>query len=94
MKQIIEQFQMEYTLADALNINALRLGKPHTLSDGNRTKITEHADENSGMSVHHVAQELSHKHEMDHTMLKKKKSIYVFHELKPEDYNPCYNYWD
>ncbi len=45
LKQIIEQFQTEYILADTP-----RLGRAHTLSYDDRTKITEHVKENPGMS--------------------------------------------
>ncbi len=66
MKRITEQFQTEYTLAEEP-----WLGKPHTLSDNDRTKIREHTDENSGMAAHCVAQELGHKCEMVHSTLRK-----------------------
>ncbi len=56
IKQIIEQFQMEYMLADAP-----RSGRLHALSDDDRTKIIEYADENPYMSVFCVAQEIGHK---------------------------------
>ncbi len=75
MKQIIEQFQMAYTCTDAL-----RLERPHALSDNNQTKITKHTAENLGMSVRHVAQELGHKCETVCTTLKKKGvSLSNFH---------------
>ncbi len=93
MKQIVEQFRMKYTLA-----NALRLGRPHAFSDNDRTKITEHADENPGVSVCRVTQELGQKCKMVCTTLKRERyfsnRISMLHKLKPEDCTPCCNYCD
>ncbi len=55
-------------------------------------------DENPGMSAWHVAQELGHKREMVHSILKKvgyfpyQNSMLL--DLKLEDFAPCYNYCD
>ncbi len=69
-----------------------RTWEDHTLSDNNQTKITEHTDENPGMSAHHVAQEFGHTCEIVCRMLKKKGyflyRISVLHKLQPEDYTP------
>ncbi len=66
------------------------LGPQHTLSDDERTMITEHADESPGMSGCYVAPKLDNKREMVYTALRKAGQfpyqISMLHELKPEDY--------
>ncbi len=79
--------------------DALTSGRPHSLLDDERTKITEHTIENPGMSAHRVAQVLCHKFKTVRTMLKKREGYFphrisLLYELKLEDYTPCYNYCD
>ncbi len=89
MKLIIKLFQTEYMLDSALRSNAAWSGRSPTLSDNDRTKIAEHADENLSMSVCCVAQELGLKCKTIRTTLKKvgyfPYQISVLYELKLGD---------
>ncbi len=68
-----------------------RSGRPHTLSDDDRTELREHMEEHPGTSVRHAVQQLGHKRETVRKTLKKEGffpyRISVSHELKPEDYS-------
>ncbi len=65
MQQVVEQFQTAYIHEDEP-----RSGRPSNLSKADRTKLKEHINENPGTSAQRSAQELGHKCETVHTMLK------------------------
>ncbi len=58
IQRVVERFQTAYTLEDEP-----RSGRPHTLSDNNRTELREHMGEHPGMSVRRAARKLGHKRE-------------------------------
>ncbi len=58
IQRVVERFQTAYTLEDEPT-----LGRPHTLSDDDQTKLREHMEEHPGTSARHAAQQLGHKRE-------------------------------
>ncbi len=58
IQRAVERFQTAYTLEDER-----RHGRPHTLSDDDRTELREHMEGHPGTSAHRTAQQLGHKHE-------------------------------
>ncbi len=91
--RVVERFLTAYTLEDEP-----RSGRPHTLSDEDRTELREQMEEHPGTSARHAAQQLDHKCETVRKTLKEEGffpyRISVLHELKPEDCSPCYDYCD
>ncbi len=65
IQQVVERFQTAYTLEDEP-----RSGRPHTLSDDDRTELREHMEWHPGTSVRLTAQELGHKRETVRKTLK------------------------
>ncbi len=65
IQRVVQRFQTAYTLEDEP-----RLGRPHTLSDDDRTELREHMEEHPGTSVHRAAQQLGHKRETVRKILK------------------------
>ncbi len=58
IQRVVERFQTAYTLK-----GEPRSGRPHTLSNDDRTELREHMEEHPGTSVYHAAQQLGHKRE-------------------------------
>ncbi len=58
IQRVVERFQTAYMLEDEP-----RLGRPHTLSDDDRTELREHMEEHPGTSACRAAQQRSHKRE-------------------------------
>ncbi len=46
IQRVVERFQTAYTLEDET-----RLGRPHTLSDDDRTELRDHMEEHPGTSA-------------------------------------------
>ncbi len=93
IQRVVERFQTAYKLE-----GEPRSGRPHTLSDDDRTELREHMEEHPGTSARCAAQQLGHKLKTVWKTLKEEGSfpyrISVLHELKPEDYSPHYDYYD
>ncbi len=65
IQRVVERFQTAYMLEDEL-----RSGRPHTLSDDDRTEIREHKKEHPGTSARCAAQWLGQKRETVRKTLK------------------------
>ncbi len=50
IRRVVERFQTAYTLEDEP-----QSGRPHTLSDDDRTELREHMEEHPGTSARHAA---------------------------------------
>ncbi len=74
MRQVVERFQTAYTFKDEP-----RSGRPCTLLEADRTKLKEHMRETPGRSAQRAAQELGHKCETVHTILK--EEVYFLYQI-------------
>lgn len=94
IQRIVERFQKAYMLNEES-----RSGRPHALSEADRTNLKKHVEESRGTSPRRVAQELGMKLEAVRLRLKKEEfysyCISVLHELKPTEADGClpFNRW-